>query len=99
MADECDPKEKSYNELVDFSFYVATTEMRQRCRERGAEVIATNEALLDIAHFMLRNCAWDPYKQSLLAISLIESEGEAALRMWEKVLNPLEKVMRLNMLR
>jgi len=49
------------------------------------------EELFRIAHFMMRNSAWDPYKQSLLAICLIESTGNEAIDMWHKVLTPLEK--------
>jgi hypothetical protein len=49
------------------------------------------EELFGIAHFLLRHASWDPYKQSFLAISLMEKSGDEAMDMWDKILTPLEK--------
>mmetsp|Transcript_21041 Transcript_21041/g.41696 ORF Transcript_21041/g.41696 Transcript_21041/m.41696 type:complete len:266 (-) Transcript_21041:369-1166(-) len=80
--------EKDFDNLVDYSHYVAVTNLR--CKG-GAEDTAVDEKLFEIAHFMLKSSSWDPFKQSLLAISLIEKKGPEASEMWSKLLFPLER--------
>ena len=89
-AQALDPKEGQYDELVDYAHYVCVSEMRGSPVYSAAEA-DEQEELFAIAHFLLRNCAWDPYKQSLLAICLIEKVDEETIGMWDKLLTPLER--------
>jgi hypothetical protein len=84
-----DPKEGQFDELVDYAHYVCVNEMRQAYADEGEA--DEQEALFAIAHFLLRNGAWDPYKQSLLALTLIEKVDGDARAMWDRILTPLEK--------
>jgi hypothetical protein len=80
--------EKDFDDLFDFAHYTAVNDLRSR---GSAEETAADEQLFEIAHFMIKCSAWDPFKQSLLAICLIEKQGVEASVMWNKVLLPLER--------
>ena len=83
-------REKQFDELLDFSHYNCVNEMRvtEASDEQAALV---QEELFDIAHFMLREAAWTPYKESLLAMTLMEKSGSEAAGMWGTLLRPLER--------
>ena len=78
---------KHFDELLSFAHY--TVYMQGRVGKETIDVV--EEELLETAHFMLNNAAYDPYKQSLLAIVLIEAEGPQAVEMITTVLLPLER--------
>jgi len=84
-------REKQYNELVDFSHYTCVNGMRCVAEDADYAATAKEEELFSIAHFLLKEAAWCPYKESLLAMCLIEKTGADAEPMWGKLLTPLEK--------
>ena len=53
-------KERQFDELLDYSHYVVVNEVRHRSGAEDDADLQEDEALFTIAHFMIKNSAWDP---------------------------------------
>ena len=76
--------EASFDEVLTFAFYTLSMKQRQGKEEETAEA-----HFLQAAHFMLQNASWDPYKQMMLKIILME--GSDAPENIIKIIKPLEE--------
>ena len=82
-------KVKGFDDLLHFAFYTTLMKYRTSSVDDGSNCIG--EYLIEAAWYLLKHCPWDPFKQSLLAIILMESDGPEAQNMIAKVLLPLEE--------